>query len=197
MAAPFTNGNFESPAAGIQIYAPGTGPSPWIFGTDGAAPNGGVHWGNTLNPTGGSAFQLVSLNDPTGSGLGSISQTFDVAPLTAYSVTFDLSAIADGGSDLYGLTVGATGNLPSNYAYTTGAAGNLEVPAPLLSVYAFTTGALQSSTTLTFSSTNFYHDYYGPTLDNVVVTAVPEPASCVLIGLATIGLVVAARRRQA
>jgi MYXO-CTERM domain-containing protein len=168
-AALFTNGGFESPtvSGGFIIFGPGSGPAGWTYGTDPAAPQGGVVWngdGGPVSPA-PSGRQMASLNDPNGTNLGSISQTFNTLPGKSYVVSFALSGIADGGADNYGVNVSATGNAPSFFNFNTGAAANLAVPAADAHTYAFT--AAGPSTTLSFSSTNFAHDFYGPVLDRV------------------------------
>jgi hypothetical protein len=198
-AAPFSDGDFESPTAppspGYIIYGPGTGPGPWIFGTDANSPNGGVLWTASGGPVGPApeGSQFVSLNDP--SGLGSISQTFDTTTGASYTVKFKLSGIGNGTGDAYNVNVSATGagNTTTSYGYNTLLAPNLFVPPAVVETYSFVGGA-GSSTKLTFSSTVLSSSaaYYGPVIDAVSVT--PEPASLGLLGLCAAGLLARHRR---
>lgn len=187
-AAPFSNGDFESPnVSPYNIYLGGTGPGPWVYGT-----NGGVLWDESsgISPAGG-GDQMLGFNAPTGPS--GASQTFDVTPYTLYRVDFLLSGIADGGADQFNVDVTATNTPTLSYGFNTGSAANFAVPTYVPSIYTFATDASQTQATLTFQSTLLSNSgaYYGPVIDNVVLTAIadltpvpaPEPSSIFLIGL--------------
>lgn len=110
---------------------------------------------------------------------GMLSQTFADTAGAVLTVTFDYSA-NDGSSYQYVSFDGVTvpGTLVSG-------------PSPYTS-YSFTLGIGTGSDTITFNGRN---DPSYNTLDNVVVTETPEPASMALVGVGLLGLGLV-RRKQ-
>ena len=131
--------------------------------------------------------------DLSGNAPGSIFQTFDTVLGQTYQVTFFLGANGDGPPPSKTVGVSATGNATGNYSVgSTPFPPNVTIWSPFS--YAFT--ATGSSTTLTFTSTGT--TAYGAALDNVNVTAVPEPAAWTLmiLGFGAMGGVIRRRRQQ-
>ena len=127
-----------------------------------------------------SGYSIDMLGTP---GPGSLSQSFATVIGQQYTLSFDLSA--NGGGDGKALTVSLTGVAPASYMGST----------------PFTTQTLNfvasnASTTLMFTSAA--SGYSGAVIDNVSVTAVPEPETyaMLLAGLGLMGAVVR-RRNQA
>lgn len=123
---------------------------------------------------------------------GGIEQTFATVSNQQYIVTFAMAANPD--------------NNPNNHPETmvvqaAGQSGNFSFSATGHSdtnmgwVYddlAFT--ASGPSTTLEFYSTDQTNEYYGPTLADVSVVAVPEPMTFALVAFALLGLFATKRR---
>lgn len=180
-AAPFINGNFE------------TGPTPGTFTTLAAGSNvitgwtvggGGIDYvGTYWNAQSGSRSI-----DLSGMAPGSISQSFDTIAGMSYAVTFFLGGNGDGGLVPKTATVSATGGAATNYTV-------LASPTPTMNYTAFTYNfmAIGAMTTLTFASAT--GNPFGPVLDNVAVTAVPEPMTWTLMTLG-FGMLGFAMRRQ-
>ncbi|MBS0479029.1 MAG: choice-of-anchor C family protein [Proteobacteria bacterium] len=183
-AGPFINGSFETgptPGAFTPLAAGSTAIAGWTVGGN-SIDYIGTYW----NAQNGSRSIDLSGNAP-----GSIFQTFDTVLGQTYQVTFYLGANGDGPPPFKTVSVGATGNATGNYSVaTTTFPPNVTAWSPFS--YAFT--ATGTSTTLTFTSTG--NTAYGAALDNVNVTAVPEPAAWALMifGFGAIGGVL--RRRQ-
>jgi choice-of-anchor C domain-containing protein len=182
-AAPFVNGSFESgtnPGVFTPLAAGSTAITGWTVGGD-SVDYIGTYW----NAQSGARSVDLSGNAP-----GSIFQTFDTVLGQVYNVTFFLGANGDGPPPTKSVSVSATGNAAGSYSVgSTPFPPNVTAWSPFN--YVFT--ATGTSTTLTFTSTGT--TAYGAALDNVNVTAVPEPAAWALmiLGFGAIGGVM--RRR--
>lgn len=187
-AGPFINGSFETsstnPGATFATLAGGsTAINGWVVGGDSIDYIGG-YW----NAQNGSRSIDLSGNAP-----GSIAQTFDTVIGQVYNVTFFLGANGDGPPPSKTVSVGATGNATGNYSVgSTPFPPNVTAWSPFN--YVFT--ASGTSTTLTFTSTGT--TAFGAALDNVNVTAVPEPAAWALmiLGFGAMGGVMRRRRQD-
>nr|WP_186728946.1 choice-of-anchor C family protein [Sphingomonas panacisoli] len=170
-----------NPGVFTPLAAGSTAITGWTVGGD-SVDYIGTYW----NAQNGSRSVDLSGNAP-----GSIFQTFDTMLGQVYNVTFFLGANGDGPPPTKTVSVTATGNAAGNYSVgTTPFPPNVVTWSPFN--YVFT--ATGTSTTLTFTSTG--QTAYGAALDNVNVTAVPEPATWALMvfGFGAIGGVL--RRRQ-
>jgi len=141
------------------------------------------------NNVAGAAFDGVNFVELDTTGNSWISQTFDTTIGQSYKVSFyfspragvaadsnDISALINGATALTasGSGVGASGNVWKEYSFNFVAAGDL-------STLGFKAGGLSNS--------------YGGSLDNVSVTAVPEPSSWATMLVGLLGLGAMTRRR--
>ncbi len=112
---------------------------------------------------------------------GSLSQTVATDPGQDYIVDFWLYSF---------------GGTPNGFSVTfdgTSLFSQTNLPAAPYTEYTFTTTAVDSSALLQFSAYN-NPSYFG--LDDVSVTALPEPSAVVLLALGALGVVLAAIRRR-
>ena len=197
VAAPFTNGSFESPAltkTSSENLDASTAPAGWFV------PPGdfnGFLWNASLLKASGysdmhasDGDQFVSLQG--NNLLGSIGQTFDTKPGQAYQVAFDLSAISvslDGSNPPQTFTLTATApGVSQDFSLTT---AGLAFDAKGIGTDPWTHDAFDfvangSTSTLTFvNQTLDLVGKYGTSLDNVTVrpVSVPEPAALMSIVL--------------
>jgi choice-of-anchor C domain-containing protein len=131
---------------------------------------GSVDWIGTYWPARDGSMSI----DMSGTGAGTISQTFVTTIGNTYTVSFYLSGNPAGPPAVKTLDVSATGGTAGSYTFdTTG--NDLTSMNWTLETYSFL--ATSTSTTLSFVSTTA--GAYGPALDNVVVTeTVPTLADC-------------------
>lgn len=187
-ASIITNGSFEQgtnpPTSGFTtLSASSTAITGWTVGGQ------GVDWIHNSYWNASDGIRSIDLSGP---GPGSISQTFSTIPGQAYEVRFDMAGNTDGGPALKTLTV-SVGGPPLTFTFDT--AGKSRPGNMGWETKSFVFTATSSSTTLTFMSTT--NTAFGPALDNVSVTFVPEPLSMVVFsGLMVSGLA-AVRRRKA
>lgn len=191
-AAAFTNGSFENlvvagnepTCAGgasvcVQYDAGATGILGWQVEA-GSVDMVGSAWA--------AAHGLRSI-DLSGVSAGILSQTFDTTTGTTYDVSFQIGGNFFGGGAIKTATVSAGGaELALSFDAGTSTAANMG-----WQTRSFRFTAQSASTTLRFVSG--INSDAGMALDNVQVTAVPEPQTWALWA-AGVAVLVAARRRR-
>jgi choice-of-anchor C domain-containing protein len=135
--------------------------------------------------------------DLNGNGMGTISQPITgLIPNTSYRLTFDVAGNPDGAPNIKTLTAQVGSRTAETYSFTTipGAATRSNMGWVTMT-YLFTTGAAEpSSQVLTFASTTT--GSFGPVLDNVVVSVIPEPGTAMGLGILSGASLLLGRRRQ-
>jgi choice-of-anchor C domain-containing protein len=190
-----TNGSFEDGQYGGGPYQTLNGGSTVITGwTVGGA---SIDWINGYWPSGPAAgnFSL----DMNGLGLGSISQTFNTTAGQKYQVTFLMAGNPDGGPAVKTLDVSTLSGGTQTFSFdTTGRS----LATMGWTQYSFMFTATGASDTITFLSTSCcgsgaFPAAYGPALDLVTVSAVPELSTwaMMLIGFAGIGFMAYRRNK--
>ncbi|HEX4181724.1 MAG TPA: choice-of-anchor C family protein [Caulobacteraceae bacterium] len=198
-AATIVNGGFESstltPAEAAQMSSQG-------FATLGAGNTDLTGWsiggagidyiGSYWMPAGGT--HSIDLNALSA---GSIFQSVATVIGQAYQVSFDLAGNPDGAPIVKLAIADATGLPGAAYLFDTTGKTKTNMGWTTFT-YDFT--ADSTATTLTFSNSNQsgFKTPFGAALDNISISAVPEPASwaLMLIGFGTLGMAMRSRRSR-
>ena len=133
--------------------------------------------------------------DMDGTTQGSIAQSITTVIGRKYNFTFDMSGNPDAGQGTDNLAVFANGLLSPVATYTVGAANNRSNMLWSQRAYAFI--ATSTTTQIGFQSLNTDSCCFGAAIDNVSVTAVPEPGTWALMIIGFGGAGVLLRRRRA
>jgi len=201
-AASIVNGSFEAgapiPAGGFTTESAGSGDiTGWTVGGV-SVDYIGTYWqaadGQRSIDLSGSIF------DPqTNTASGAVSQVLTTVTGKTYKVSFALAGNPDGpgGDSLKVLVTTASGAFPQVDTFLAGAGFNSHAAMGWVTKN-FTFKATSGSTLLAFASDN--DSFYGPALDNVSISAIPEPATWAMMiaGFGVAGATIrAARRRHA
>ena len=179
-----SDGDFSSPSGGASFvtYFGGSTIGPWAV-TGGSVDLIGGYW-QAPNSVGGSV-------DLDGDSPGGLSQNIVTIPGHTYEASFYLSGNPDGTPATKMLTVSAGATSPS-FSYTVG--GNTHGDMDYV-LEDFTFTATGSSTTLDFTSDDVGTPY-GPVIGDVMVAAVPEPATILLLGTGVFAVAAIRQRRM-
>ena len=128
--------------------------------------------------------------DLNGISAAGIAQIFSTVPGVSYQVQFDQAANPDGGSRISNLGFQAAGQ-SADFPFTC-VGYNRSSMGWETRTWSFT--AIDFTTTLEFYSLDTATPAYGPALDNVIVTAIPEPATLSILALGSLSLL---RRKRA
>ena len=185
-AVTLINGSFEqgtAPGSFTTVSAGQTNITGWTVGGAGGVDYIGSYW---------QAQDGSRSIDLSGTRAGSISQTLSTVIGQQYLVKFFLAGNPDGGGAVKLIVSSIGGAEPQIDTFSTVGSSRQNMNWTQVS-YLFT--AFSSASTLTFASGT--NNAYGPAIDNVTVTAVPEPMTwaMMLFGFAGIGL--GLRRRNA
>lgn len=184
-AAEFINGSFENGSLPNPTFST-------VAGGNSSSINGWLVTGNSVDYIGSywAAQDGARSIDLNGNGLGGIQQTFDTVVGQLYNISFWLAGNTDGAPTTKSVKVTA-GNASSIFTFdTTG----FSAPANMgWKNYTFQFKATGTSTLLSFESLDA--TAYGASLDNVSVSAVPEPAAWAMMMLG-IGFIGGAMRRR-
>jgi choice-of-anchor C domain-containing protein len=174
-AAVFTNGSFED---GVFTGA--------LFDTLGAGSTAITGWtvgGNSVDWI-GSDWSAQNGNrsiDLSGNANGSLSQTFDTINGQTYNVAFYIAGNPDGGPTIKTFETGVDVVLSDQFDSSGSTRQSMG-----WTLYSFDFTASGPTSTLTFASTT--GTAFGAALDNVSVTAVPEPSTWAMMILGFLGL---------
>lgn len=201
-AASFINGSFEvvvndpGPSGDVGVGTP--------FAASWEVDAGNINYIGTFWPASDGIYSV----DLNGAAPGAIRQTFDTTPGQLYEVLFDMAGNPYGGDNtliktlevsLFGATTmyGSPSDYPALAQFTFDVSGqsgtNLGWAGKLLQFLADDSSTVLRFQSLTTSNGVSGLPWYGPTLDNVRVNAVPAPATLPLLATA-FGAAIAWRR---
>lgn len=125
---------------------------------------------------------------------GTIQQTIDTIVGKTYKVTFWLAGNPDGGQGDKFVATSVSGDQVNSFSFHVGG-GNTKQNMGWTQ-HSYTFKAFDPTATLAFNSQT--HTPYGPALDNVSISAVPEPATwaMMIMGFGGVGAAVRASRRK-
>ncbi|MEQ1601032.1 MAG: DUF642 domain-containing protein [Methylophilaceae bacterium] len=160
----------------------------WTVG----GPGNGVDWLSTPNFAADSGIHSVDLTHLSASSI------FTVIPTIAgnlYSLSF--SAATSNAPPIYPNYTG-TGVVSAGSLVNQAFVATLSVPtsAQTYTPYSFLFTATEATTTIKFTSTGLSNSYYGPVIDSVSVSAVPEPTTILLFSAGLAWLADARRRSK-
>lgn len=182
LATPFTNGGWES--SGVPAIGPG-----WVVDTGvGQTSTFPVGFGPTVAGEGTQAALLSGGGEST----STISQTFDTVTGTTYNFSFLYNGVGVGGQtlDVKFDDVGTTNNQLFTNGVTVPASGNSDVW--LLFSSQFTAQGTSTKISFTDNTPNASSDAL---VDDVAITAVPEPGTFAMLLFGTIALWSLRRKR--
>lgn len=196
-AAPFFNGSLESAASGfIETVAAGATANGWSVSSANVefVRSGYSASGDTVAAA-HDGLWMVDLNGTQGPG--TISQTFDTVPGQLYLVEYWISGNAGPNGSTSGgsksLEVAWNGAVVDTATYLHQAGDNW---ANLRwEGHAVVVQAAGATSTLAFRSTSLTYAAAGPLLDDIRVSAIPEPATA-LLWLTGFGLLAATARKR-
>lgn len=188
-AATIVNGSFEfasvDPGGGFLTLGPlNTSITGWTVGGAGIDYIGG-YW---------QAAQGIRSLDLSALSGGSVTQTLATIVGKTYTVTFSLAGNPDGPDDGKIAVTSVSGSLPQIDIFTVGPANTHANMGWKTFIYTFT--AFDTSSDLTFASAT--NTPFGPALDNVSISAIPEPATwaMMIIGFGAAGGAIRSARRR-
>ena len=183
-AATIVNGSFETGAS--------TNPFGTVPGGNTSTIAGWEVLGNSVDYIDGywPANDGVRSIDLNGNGQGGIAQTFATVMNQAYAVTFWLAGNSDGNPTIKTIRVDTNGSNSQVFAFDTTGLNEAN-----MGWKKFTYNFVAGSTTTKLSFNSLDAGAYGAALDNVAISAVPEPATWAMM-LLGIGLIGGAMRRR-
>jgi choice-of-anchor C domain-containing protein len=183
-AAPFTNGGFENspinPGSFTTLGEISTALTGWSIVGQGIDYIG-TYW---VAAEGSRSVDLSS------TGAGGIQQLFDTIPGVTYNVTFSLAGNPVGGPAIksVGVEIGAT---VTNFTFDTTGRSLTDMGWETRSLQFTATG---TSTVLGFVSNTL--TAFGPAIDNVSVSAIPEPATWAMFGGGLLAVALSRRKTR-
>ncbi len=188
----FVNGGADGASYGGPDYMGLAVGSTTITGWTVSGPGNGVDWLTTPKFGALDGFHSVDLTHTIAS---SISTTIPTITGDVYDLSFGAAAVADTTSNTGSVSAGLLQNKNFTATWSNSTATQKFDP------FSFQFTATGTSTTITFLSTNQLpgSSTYGPVIDRVSVTAVPEPGEWAMMfgGLGLIGFIAMRRSKTA